>query len=238
MFNLKNYDSFVSIVNKEGYSFIIGSSSLTLFFSMISGKIALILFVITLLLVYFFRDPARFVPLNDNLILAPADGIIQDITIATPPDELGIVSQMRKISIFLSPLDVHVNRIPINGIIKKVHYHPGQFLNASLDKASILNERCSFELEFNNNEETKQIYCVQIAGFVARRIVNNLIANQEVKAGERFGIIKFSSRMDIYLPLDLPIAIAIGQSCIAGETILALAAQQSNVPLVTEVSRI
>lgn len=243
MFNeMKNYTSISKIIHKEGYIFVFSSFALTVLFSMISSTLAVMLLGVTLLLVYFFRDPMRFVPQHDDFIISPADGIIQSITESTPPAELGIINTMRKISIFLSPLDVHVNRSPASGEITAFHYHSGQFLNASLDKASELNERCSFGLKLKNSDNT--IYCTQIAGLVARRIVNNLSVSEQIKAGERFGIIKFSSRVDLYLPLDFEITIKTGQSCIGGETIIGLSKSHllkdgnSVVPCFTSVERI
>ena len=150
--------------------------------------------------------------------MSPADGVIQEIKKSKLPKEVAMTqSIMNKVSIFLSIFDVHVNRIPVTGVVKKLIYQHGKFFNASLNKASEYNERQSIVLELNNKN---LIGVVQIAGFVARRIVCNLKEGQKVITGEKFGIIKFGSRIDIYLPINLDIKVLKGQRMIGGETII------------------
>lgn len=216
---LKDLLEYIPSIHKEGYIFIIIFISFTLVlfaFSKLFGCLALIL---TIWCVTFFRDPDRVTPLDAHLIVSPADGKVQKISKAVPPKELELGNHtMTRVSIFLSVFDVHVNRIPVNGKIRALHYHPGKFFSATLDKASELNERQSILIETKNK---KQIAVVQIAGLVARRIVCNLDESQEVKAGERFGIIRFGSRVDIYLPTGIEPLVLEGQYMLGGETVIA-----------------
>lgn len=166
---------------------------------------------------YFFRDPPRTTPIDAALVISPADGVVQTIAHRTPPPELGLGDEeLPFIAVFMNVFDVHVNRAPIPGRIVTKAYHPGQFLNASLDKASELNERLSWKIE---GEAT--VGMVQIAGLVARRILGFAEEGQVVQAGERVGLIRFGSRVDVYLPSGTTILVQPGQSAIAGETILA-----------------
>jgi len=168
---------------------------------------------------YFFRDPVRTVPTRAGLIMSPADGTVQKIVKTVPPVALNLGSSERtRISIFLNVFDVHVNRIPIRSTVTLLHYHPGAFLNASLDKASEENERQYVTLSLTGG---KTLGVVQIAGFIARRIVCTLKEGQMVAAGERFGIIRFGSRVDIYLPEGAEPLVAEGQYAVGGETVLA-----------------
>ena len=175
--------------------------------------------VATLWCVYFFRDPWRVTPLRDGLVVAPADGRIVSIGRATPPRELELgEAPMLRIGIFLNVLDVHVNRMPMGGRIVRRVYTPGKFVNASLDKASEDNERMAIRLR---TTEDADIAVVQIAGLIARRIVCQVDAGQDVVAGQRFGLIRFGSRTDLYLPPHwTPLAI-VGQRAVGGETVLA-----------------
>ncbi|MDK3160012.1 phosphatidylserine decarboxylase [Kamptonema cortianum] len=167
----------------------------------------------------FFRNPRRITPLGDGLVISPADGIITKIEKALPPKELKWKkSRLTRISIFLNVFDVHVNRIPVDGIIKRVHYYPGKFFNASLDKASEFNERNSLLIETPSHQE---ILIIQIAGLIARRILCDVQAGDEVNSGEVFGIIRFGSRVDVYLPEGINPLVVEGQRMIAGETVLA-----------------
>ena len=169
--------------------------------------------------IYFFRDPDRVTPKEPNLIISPADGVIQLVTNSTPPAELEMGhTQMRRISIFMSVFDCHVNRSPIEGKVIKTAYKPGKFLNASLDKSSEDNERQSLNLQ---NQDGVNIAVVQIAGLIARRIICWTKEGRQLRAGERFGMIRFGSRVDIYLPIKTRILAIPGQRTIGGETPIA-----------------
>ena len=173
---------------------------------------------LTLGILAFFRDPQRLTPLREGLVVSPADGVVCSIGFFLPPAELGLGAEpMQRVSIFMSVFDVHVNRAPITGRITKVAYKPGIFLNADLDKASEDNERNSLVISTPQG----RIGVVQIAGLVARRIVSFVKEGQSIGAGERFGLIRFGSRLDVYLPDGTPALVAEGQTAIAGETILA-----------------
>ncbi len=216
---MKQYNDFSKIIHKEGYIFIVCFALVTFLLASFSSILGWISFVATIWCMYFFRNPNRFTPVNDDLIISPADGVIQKITEALPPSELGLGDgEMLRISIFLNIFNVHVNRIPASGKILSLHYNPGKFFNASLDKASVYNERQSVLMETNTG---RKIAFVQIAGLVARRIVCDLEDGIEVKVGERYGIIRFGSRVDVYLPIKTSLCVAEGQTSIGGETILA-----------------
>ena len=175
--------------------------------------------VLTLWCVYFFRDPERITPVREGLIISPADGVVKMIDKAPPPKELNMGDKDRwRICVFMNVFNVHVNRIPISGTVTALNYRPGKFLNASLDKASELNERQSLGLTLDGG---KDIAFVQIAGLVARRILCDVTKGREMKTGERFGMIRFGSRVDVYLPDDVKPMVAVGQTAIAGETVIA-----------------
>ena len=175
--------------------------------------------ILTCWCVYFFRDPERTTPSRDGLIISPADGVVQSIEMAVPPAELGMGETPRqRIAVFMNVFNVHVNRIPIDGEITAVSYRPGKFLNASLDKASIDNERQAIRMTTSLGQD---IAFVQIAGLVARRILCGLYEGQRVRAGERFGLIRFGSRVDVYLDDGTQPSVAVGQLAVAGETVLA-----------------
>ena len=177
------------------------------------------LMILTLWSIYFFRDPPRGVPQDDGLLIAPADGLVQMIVDAVPPPELGLGSEaLTRVSIFLSVFDVHINRAPCAASIDVVAYRPGKFLSAAADKASDENERMALALR---RPDGRVIGCVQIAGWVARRIVCYVKPGQAVVAGERFGHIRFGSRTDLYLPHGARLLVAPGQRMIGGETIMA-----------------
>lgn len=210
---------FIPPIHKEGFIFIILFLIITIVLASFSSFLGTIGLILSLWCVFFFRDPVRIVPVGDNLIISPADGVVQNIIEASPPASLGMGNEKRtRVSVFLSVFNVHVNRVPATGSIKKLYYHPGKFFNASLDKASEFNERQEVLMTMPNGEE---VAFSQIAGLIARRIVCDLKEGQEVKAGEKFGIIRFGSRMDIYLPEGINPMVAIGQTMIAGETIIA-----------------
>ncbi len=219
--------------NKAGWPFIIGFALVSVVLAMLSTFLGCIGLILTLWCVYFFRDPVRAVPQNKNFVISPADGRVTAVTENVPlPKELqdsttapsdedsiaGEIGEYTRISIFLSVFDVHVNRIPVSGKVDKVIYRPGQFLNAGSERASIENERSSVLMKL---EDGRQLAFVQIAGLVARRIINELKEGDEVTSGERFGLIRFGSRMDIYLPADVAPCVAVGQRAIGGETLLA-----------------
>lgn len=215
---MSQYSDIAKIFHKEGYIFIISFAVVTFVLASFSSTFGYLGFVATVWCAYFFRNPNRVVPNGDNLVISAADGIVQKITETTPPVELGLGDEdMIRVSVFLSIFNVHVNRIPATGKILDLHYTPGKFLNASLDKASIHNERQSVLMETKGGHK---IIFVQIAGLIARRIVCDLEEGNEVVAGKRYGIIRFGSRMDIYLPLKSKILVQEGQTCIGGETII------------------
>ena len=206
-------------INGEGWKFITLFAVVTAFLGMLSAKLFWIGVVLTLWCAYFFRDPIRVVPARSGLIVSPGDGLVQKIVSIAPPGELGLgAGERTRISIFLNVFDVHVNRIPISGTITAMHYRPGAFFNASLDKASEENERQYVSI---TTEGDKTIGLVQIAGLVARRIVCHLTKDQKVQSGERFGLIRFGSRVDVYLPAGAEPLVIAGQRVLGGETILA-----------------
>lgn len=169
--------------------------------------------------IFFFRDPPRGVPQEDSVLIAPADGLVQMVTEAVPPAELGLGDQaLTRVSIFLSVFDVHVNRSPCAGTVEAMVYRPGKFLNAAHDKASDENERMAIALR---RPDGRLIGCVAIAGWVARRIVSYIKPGQALVAGERFGHIRFGSRTDLYLPPGSRLLVSVGQRMIGGETVMA-----------------
>ncbi|GAN53704.1 phosphatidylserine decarboxylase [Tanticharoenia sakaeratensis] len=168
---------------------------------------------------YFFRDPKRVPPFGGNFVVASADGRVTSVELVPPPADLDIGTEpVWRVATFLSVLDVHVNRIPAAGTITKIVYHPGQFVNASLDKASELNERNSLAIALPDG---RNIGVVQIAGLIARRILCSVEENDRVETGERFGLIRFGSRTDVYLPHGVVPKVSVGQTMIGGETVLA-----------------
>lgn len=169
--------------------------------------------------VYFFRDPQRLTPTRSGLIVSAADGIVSAVDTAIPPPGLDLPAEpVARISVFLSVFDVHVNRIPMDGKVAAIRYRPGKFLNAALDKASEDNERNALRID---TPDGKRLAVVQIAGLVARRIRCWVREGDEVRAGQRFGLIRFGSRVDVYLPLGVAPLVAPGQRCFAGETVIA-----------------
>lgn len=216
---LDSITSFFVPIHKDGYKFVAAFAVGALLLSWVSDPLGWIGVVATLWCAYFFRDPERFPPPGKGLIIAPADGRISAIEEVVSPKELDLDSEKRtRISIFLSVFDVHINRSPVAGKITKIVYVPGKFLNAELDKASEENERQCLTLETGNGT---RVGCVQIAGLIARRIVTFVQQGATVEAGERFGLIRFGSRTDIYLPPGTKPAVSVGQTAIGGETVLA-----------------
>jgi phosphatidylserine decarboxylase len=211
--------SAIPAIHKEGFIFIIIFLVITLLLSWFSQTLGVLGLIASIWCVYFFRDPERVVPINDNLIISPADGIVQKIEEVYPPSNLEMSDEPRtRVSIFLNVFNVHVNRVPASGTIKKLYYHSGKFFNASLDKASEFNERQEVLMLMDNGQE---IAFSQIAGLIARRIVCDLKEGQHINSGERFGIIRFGSRMDVYLPKGILPLVSVGQTVIGGETVIA-----------------
>jgi phosphatidylserine decarboxylase len=207
-------------IHREGYRFVAIFLALTVIL-FLTGFDALgwLGAVLTLWCAYFFRDPERATPVREGLVISPADGRISALEKVIPPPELDLGSGPRqRISIFMNVFDVHVNRSPVDGKVTRIAYVPGKFLNAELDKSSADNERQAFTIEMNGEQ---RIGIVQIAGLLARRIVRFVNEGDEVQAGQRIGLIRFGSRVDIYLPEGQMPFVAVGQRSLAGETVLA-----------------
>lgn len=211
---------FLFPIHKEGLPYIIGAAAIALLVALYSGCAAFFLALLALAIALFFRDPERVTPEGDNLVISPADGIVTAVEASQLPDELNVsdAGNFTRVSIFLSVLDVHVNRVPATGAIKKLFYYPGKFLNATLDKASKENERQVILMETQKGEK---IAFTQIAGLIARRIVCDLKEGDSVEGGERFGIIRFGSRMDVYVPEGVAIQAIVGQRMVGGESVIA-----------------
>ena len=211
-------DSFAP-VHREGHVFVAVGLGVTLLFFLIWPPLGWLAALATAWIAYFFRDPDRVTPLREGLIVAPADGRITQIEAIRPPPELGLGDAPRtRISIFLSVFDVHINRSPVAGRVVRSLYVPGAFFNASLDKASEENERRALVISTSRGTE---IAVVQIAGLIARRIVSFVGEGDAVGVGQRFGLIRFGSRVDLYLPPARNALVAVGQRAVAGETVLA-----------------
>lgn len=211
--------SVLSPPHKAGYPFIIGGIVVALIGLLFWKPLAWLGVIFTLFCLYFFRDPERVLPPRKDVFVAPADGLVVSIEQAIPPVELGLAPEPRtRVAIFLSVLDVHVNRAPISGTVQKIAYHPGLFLSAAEDKASDDNERNSLLLR---TLDGRDVVVVQIAGLIARRILCEASEGQTLLAGQRFGIIRFGSRTDLYLPEGSVPLVAVGQRMIGGETVIA-----------------
>jgi phosphatidylserine decarboxylase len=205
-------------VHKEGYPFIAGFFVVSLVLGFLWEPLMWIGFILTAWCAYFFRDPERMTPLDDDLVISPADGRVSSIAMMTPPEELGLgTAPMLRITVFMNVFNCHVNRAPVRGTIRRIAYRAGKFVNAELDKASHENERNGLVIETTHGE----IGVVQIAGLVARRIVCWSVPNDTLQAGERFGLIRFGSRLDVFLPEGAEPRVSLGQTAIAGETVLA-----------------
>ena len=203
-------------IHKEGRVYFIILLIVTFIFIFISLLLALFFLILSFYIFYFFRDPVRSIPLED-VIVSPADGIITYIGPSESPIEINNSQKFIKVSIFLNIFNVHVNRIPTLASIKNIKYIHGKFINASLEKSSVYNERNIITLEKENKDT---LIVVQIAGLIARRIVCDIKETQKVNQGSRFGIIKFGSRVDLYLPSTYKTLISLGQSVVGGETII------------------
>ena len=206
-------------IHPDGWPYIAIAVLLNALLFAFAGWFGLVLVPVTLWCIAFFRDPERTTPQGAGLIVSPADGVMLPVVNAAPPAELGMGAELRqRLSIFMNVFDVHVNRVPADGTVKALAYRPGRFFNASFDKASEDNERMAVRLCLVNGQE---IAVVQIAGLVARRIRCDLKENEVVRKGARFGIIRFGSRLDVYLPAGAKIAVVKGERVKAGETVLA-----------------
>jgi phosphatidylserine decarboxylase len=209
-------------IHREGWLFIALFAAINVLAFLFSLWLGIILLPLTLWCLAFFRDPERFTPDEPGLIICPADGRMLPVIEAAPPLELGLGDRTRlRLSIFMNVFNVHVNRNPVSGTVIAKSYRPGKFFNASFDKASIHNERMSLRIRPEGDDGTHDLAVVQIAGLVARRIVCDLAQGQGVRRGARFGIIRFGSRVDVYLPPGASILVREGQMVRAGETILA-----------------
>lgn len=207
----------ITPIHPEGYIFIAGAVILALVFDWLLPRVGWLFWLLPLFVAYFFRDPKRHTPMREGLVVSPADGRVSFVGQAVPPPELELGDQpMLMISIFLSVFDVHINRAPVSGKIRKIIYTPGLFLNADLDKASKDNERNSLVIESSSGA----IGCVQIAGLIARRILCFVKQGEDITAGARFGLIRFGSRTDVYVPLGAQALVTEGQTAIGGETVL------------------
>ena len=205
-------------IHAEGYKFLVISGTITIVFYSFSNFLGLIGLVLTIWVYYFFRDPDRVIIEDNNYLVSPADGEIIKVEEVDGPKELGLENKkFNKISVFMNVFDCHVNRTPCAGKIEEILYKPGAFVNASLDKASEDNERNYFKIKDTDNND---IIVVQIAGLVARRIVCESNKDQELKQGERIGMIRFGSRADVYYENYQPL-VKVGQKAISGETLLA-----------------
>ncbi len=205
-------------LHKEGYRFLVIAAVITFILLLISNFLGLISFILTIWVYYFFRDPERF-PINDeNYLLSPADGIISQIIETNGPSELGLENKKyTRVSIFMNVFNCHVNRVPYSGKITQILHKPGKYINASLDKASEDNERNYVKMTNSNGDE---LILVQIAGLIARRIVCEVKENEETKQGNKFGMIRFGSRVDLYFG-NYQIMVRQNQQTTGGETIIA-----------------
>ncbi|ETA53877.1 phosphatidylserine decarboxylase [Ponticoccus alexandrii] len=212
-------DTFLKPMHPEGRRFVAIFAAVTAALFLLSSVLGWMGVGLTIWCYYFFRDPARVTPIRDGLIVSPADGVVSLIEKAVPPSELGMTDQpLTRVSVFMSVFNCHVNRAPVAGRISAIAYRPGKFFNASLDKASADNERNSLCIDMADG---RQIAVVQIAGLVARRIVCFSAQGDTLATGERFGLIRFGSRLDVYLPDGVPPLVSLGQTMVAGETVLA-----------------
>jgi len=206
-------------IHPDGWPYIAIAVALNALLFAVAGWFGWLLVPVTLWCIAFFRDPERATPQDEGLIISPADGVMLPIVEAAPPAELGMGdAKLRRLSIFMNVFNVHVNRVPADGTVTALAYRPGKFFNASFDKASEHNERMAVRLRLDSGAE---LAVVQIAGLVARRIRCDLRKDQQVRKGERFGIIRFGSRLDLYLPPDAVVAAKARDHVKAGETILA-----------------
>ncbi|MFZ1681872.1 MAG: phosphatidylserine decarboxylase [Rhizobiaceae bacterium] len=205
-------------IHPAGVPFVAGFALAALVLGLLWGPLFWVGVVLTLWCAYFFRDPQRVTPTDDSLVISPADGIVSSVTLAVPPPELEIGGEERlRISVFMNVFSVHVNRAPVRGRVERTVHTAGKFLNAELDKASLVNERNGIVIDSPNGP----VASVQIAGFVARRILCWAKVGDALTVGERYGLIRFGSRVDVYLPAGAAARVSVGQTAVAGETVLA-----------------
>jgi len=205
-------------LHKEGYRFLVIAGIITFILLLVSNFLGLIGIILTIWIFYFFRDPERFSINDENYLLSPADGVVSQIIETNGPSEIGLENKkFTRVSIFMNVFNCHVNRIPSSGKINKIFYKPGKYLNASLDKASEENERNYVKIK---NTKGDELILVQIAGLIARRIVCEIKENDEVKQGDKFGIIRFGSRVDLYFE-NYKILVKQNQKMVGGETLIA-----------------
>ena len=212
-------NTFIKPMHREGIKFVIIFSFTSVILFFIYTPLGWFGIGLTIWCYYFFRDPIRTTPVRDGLLVSPADGVISLIEKTMPPPELDIKKEkLTRISVFMNVFNCHVNRSPFAGEVTEINYRPGKFFNASLDKASVDNERNSLVLQIPDG---RQIIIVQIAGLVARRIVSFVKLKQTLRTGQRFGLIRFGSRVDIYLPTGVQPLVCLGQTMVSGETVIA-----------------
>jgi phosphatidylserine decarboxylase len=206
-------------MHPAGRPFVAGAAIATLLVRLRFKRLGVVLGLVTAWVAWFFREPKRVTPTRPNIAVAPADGTVSHVVDAVPPAELGLGTQpMTRVSVFLSVFDVHVQRVPADGEVMQVSYHPGKFLSADLDKASEENERNTVWLRTTSGVD---LVVVQIAGLVARRIVCEVAEGEKVAAGQTYGLIRFGSRVDLYVPRGSRVLVEAGQRTIGGETVLA-----------------
>ena len=216
---MKMTETFIKPMHREGRPFVAIFAAITVILFLIWQPLGWLGLGLTIWCYYFFRDPRRFVPQAPGLLVSPADGVVSLIEPAVPPAELGLGPEpLMRVSVFMSVFNCHVNRNPIAGKVHAVAYRPGKFFNASLDKASSDNERNAVAVELPDG---RMIVVVQIAGLVARRIVCWARPGDSLRTGQRFGLIRFGSRLDVYLPEGVHPQVALGQNMVAGETVIA-----------------
>ena len=216
---MKAIDSVLVPVHRAGWPILAVFVAVTLLFFALFEPLGWIGALLTAWCAYFFRDPKRITPLREGLVVAPADGLVQEIRAVVPPAELDMGSApLTRVAIFMNVFDVHVNRAPVGGTVRRVAYRPGKFFNADMDKASEHNERLGLVIELPDG---RGIPVVQIAGLVARRIICDVLEGDDILTGERFGMIRFGSRVDVYLPEGVAPQVVAGQRAVAGETVIA-----------------
>ena len=212
-------DTVLKQMHPEGTRFVAIFAAVSVALFLLWAPLGWVGVILTIWCYYFFRDPKRSVPLGDSLVLSPADGVVSLIEPAVPPSELGMgPDALTRVSVFMSVFNCHINRMPVSGQISAIAYRPGKFVSASLDKASADNERNSLAIDLPDG---RKLAVVQIAGLIARRIVCFTKPGQSLRAGDRFGLIRFGSRLDVYLPHGVEPLVALGQTMIGGESIIA-----------------
>lgn len=206
-------------IHRAGWPFIGAFALATVLLAAVAAPLGWLGLVLTLWCAWFFRDPDRVTPARAGLIVSPADGVVQRIDRGAPPAELEMSAEPRwRVAVFMNAFNVHVNRAPADGTVARLAYRPGKFFDASLDKASEDNERLALRLVLGDGRD---LACVQIAGLIARRILCETTEGQTLAAGQRYGMIRFGSRLDVYLPEGVEPLVAEGQTMIAGESVLA-----------------